>query len=201
MSATWIEHRFAGGVLALDLTNTVVLRGDCERSFDRLEDPAELPRFAEAAGRFRHDELRGAKLNARSDAGEKARIVDLRERTDLLFRNAAAGGDVMARDLPDFLRACGVALQGAPEQARLGFPSPVARTGMPLASAVALSALALMPDARRVRVCQNCRWLFLDRSRNGSRRWCDMAVCGNRQKARRHYQRRTGREEGGRDEN
>src|SRR5664280_2943804 len=35
----------------------------------------------------------------------------------------------------------------------------------------------------------DCEWLFLDQSRNGSRRWCDMKSCGNRQKARRHYQR------------
>lgn len=36
---------------------------------------------------------------------------------------------------------------------------------------------------------RDCDWLFLDQSRNGSRRWCDMTVCGNREKARR-FQRR-----------
>lgn len=42
-----------------------------------------------------------------------------------------------------------------------------------------------------VRRCANdeCLWLFLDASRNAARRWCDMASCGNRDKARRHYQR------------
>lgn len=42
-----------------------------------------------------------------------------------------------------------------------------------------------------VRRCANdaCLWLFLDASRNATRRWCDMASCGNRDKARRHYQR------------
>ncbi len=40
----------------------------------------------------------------------------------------------------------------------------------------------------RIRVCANdtCRWLFYDESRSGRRRWCDMATCGNRAKARRH---------------
>ena len=40
-----------------------------------------------------------------------------------------------------------------------------------------------------VRRCANdeCLWLFLDRSKTGTRRWCDMASCGNRAKARRHY--------------
>ncbi|HXY97447.1 MAG TPA: CGNR zinc finger domain-containing protein [Steroidobacteraceae bacterium] len=39
----------------------------------------------------------------------------------------------------------------------------------------------------RVRACDadSCRWLFLDTSRNHTRRWCDMKVCGNRMKARR----------------
>jgi predicted RNA-binding Zn ribbon-like protein len=32
----------------------------------------------------------------------------------------------------------------------------------------------------------------MDRSRNASRRWCDMKSCGNRQKARRHYRRKKG---------
>jgi predicted RNA-binding Zn ribbon-like protein len=38
-----------------------------------------------------------------------------------------------------------------------------------------------------VRACDNpeCRWLFLDTSKNHTRRWCDMKVCGNRMKARR----------------
>ncbi|OLD99871.1 MAG: hypothetical protein AUG80_03900 [Candidatus Rokubacteria bacterium 13_1_20CM_4_68_9] len=47
-------------------------------------------------------------------------------------------------------------------------------------------------DIAAVRVCAApaCRRLFLDGSRNGTRRWCDMAVCGNRAKVQRHYARR-----------
>jgi predicted RNA-binding Zn ribbon-like protein len=43
----------------------------------------------------------------------------------------------------------------------------------------------------RVRECggDDCRWLFLDTTRNLSRQWCSMQSCGNRQKARRHYRR------------
>jgi predicted RNA-binding Zn ribbon-like protein len=58
---------------------------------------------------------------------------------------------------------------------------------------VAESAAELLTsDARAaIRECRapDCGWLFLDHSRNRSRRWCDMKSCGNRQKARRHYQR------------
>ena len=55
------------------------------------------------------------------------------------------------------------------------------------------SAVDLMTssDLDRVRSCESetCQWLFLDTSRNHSRRWCDMKVCGNRSKVRRFYQR------------
>ncbi len=51
-------------------------------------------------------------------------------------------------------------------------------------------------DRDRVRICaaDSCAWLFLDTSRNRSRRWCDMTVCGNRAKAKRHYQRQRSRQ-------
>jgi len=44
----------------------------------------------------------------------------------------------------------------------------------------------------RVEECADdrCGWLFLDVSRNRSRRWCAMEDCGNRAKARRHYKRK-----------
>jgi predicted RNA-binding Zn ribbon-like protein len=43
--------------------------------------------------------------------------------------------------------------------------------------------------AKRLRLCSNdkCLYLFVDNSRSGARRWCDMKACGNRAKAHRHY--------------
>ena len=68
--------------------------------------------------------------------------------------------------------------------------------------AVSLSALSLAMEtmnsaskALRVKLCANCGWLIVDTSRNRSRTWCDMTVCGNREKSRRHYNRKTGRPE------
>ena len=51
--------------------------------------------------------------------------------------------------------------------------------------------LLTSPERGRVRRCggANCDWLFMDNSRNHSRRWCDMGSCGNRAKARRYYAR------------
>jgi predicted RNA-binding Zn ribbon-like protein len=56
---------------------------------------------------------------------------------------------------------------------------------------VSAAELLTSDDLGRVRECasERCAWLFLDRSKNQSRRWCDMTVCGNRSKARRHYSR------------
>ncbi|MDX1575490.1 MAG: CGNR zinc finger domain-containing protein, partial [Kiloniellales bacterium] len=55
---------------------------------------------------------------------------------------------------------------------------------------VARAAVDLLtgPEVGRLRECagRDCHWLFLDRSKNGSRRWCAMANCGNAAKARRH---------------
>jgi predicted RNA-binding Zn ribbon-like protein len=50
--------------------------------------------------------------------------------------------------------------------------------------------LQTMP-ADRLRRCddQGCGWLFLDTTRNHSRRWCSSRDCGNRDRARRHYTR------------
>jgi predicted RNA-binding Zn ribbon-like protein len=61
--------------------------------------------------------------------------------------------------------------------------------------AVARSAAELLisDELARVRRCpgEGCGWLFLDTTRNGSRRWCETAGCGNRARVRAHYQRKT----------
>jgi predicted RNA-binding Zn ribbon-like protein len=48
------------------------------------------------------------------------------------------------------------------------------------------------PEWSRLKLCSSatCRWAFYDRSRNHSSRWCTMASCGNREKARRFRQQR-----------
>lgn len=46
-------------------------------------------------------------------------------------------------------------------------------------------------DFGRLKECPRCGWLFLDTSRNGKRKWCDMRVCGSREKALEYYYRKT----------
>ena len=52
--------------------------------------------------------------------------------------------------------------------------------------------LLVSDELKKLKYCSDplCRWLFLDISRNQSRRWCDMKDCGNRAKAKRFYQKK-----------
>lgn len=191
MTVQWTKHRFSGGALILDVANTVVLRNDPVRSFDRFDDPAEIGRFADAAGLHRSAETGGRPLSFEPSEAAGRRVVALRESADRLFRCAAASGEMSSRGLPDVLRATAACLDGADD----GGGDPAS---LRFETALAVSALSLAAgDAwRRIRICPNCDWLFLDRSRNASRLWCDMSVCGNRRKAKRHYERRKDRETG-----
>jgi predicted RNA-binding Zn ribbon-like protein len=192
MAVSWTPHRFSGGVLALDVTNTVVLRGDPARSFDRFEDVAEIGRFAEAATVQRAAELESRRLVVADARTAAPKVLALREATDRLFRRGVLNGDVETDDLATFLSACADGLAG---HGRIGTGRPMpGEPDAPIAfeAALSVSALSLLPPAQaeRIRICANCRWLFLDESRNRSRIWCDMTVCGNRRKAQRHYRRR-----------
>lgn len=193
MTVSWTPHRFTGGLLALDTANTVVLRGDPEKTFDRFDDPAEIARFADAASGFRAAELGDRQLAVSSPVAIAPVVLSIREATDRLFRGAVSKGTVATADLPGFLSACAEGLAGS--QTEIGAPGrPFGDPVTPIAfeAALAVSALSLLRDdtVARLRICPNCTWLFVDRSRNSSRLWCDMAVCGNRQKASRHYRRR-----------
>lgn len=55
-----------------------------------------------------------------------------------------------------------------------------------------MAELMVAPEYGRIRLCDgdDCGWLFVDGSRAGTRRWCDMSDCGNLHKVRRFRARR-----------
>ena len=196
MGFRWTAHQFSGGALALDLVNTVVYRADPARRFDRLETPEQLAVFAAAAARLTREARpeAGFRVDATPEALFLAR--GLREAADAAFRPAAAGGEIPAGAASDLLALAARALSRAPLAAGPdGLFAPDGEVDVLAAAALSALGIAFSAELERVKVCPNCHWLFVDRSRNQARVWCDMRVCGNRAKARRHYARRRASEE------
>lgn len=139
----------------------------------------------------------GNRIRRRPAEGDAlfAAAIELREAIYRMFSALAASEPVGERELALLNRA----LAEAPERetlarARGGYAWAVTRIDMTapgLLAPVLWSAADLVTHAehRRVRRCANdaCLWLFVDESKAGTRRWCDMASCGNRAKSRRHY--------------
>lgn len=99
---------------------------------------------------------------------------------------------VDGRSSVEMRRAAEAVLRELPLQAGLGgsaiMPSPALRgVGRAMAAlCVAWSELAVTGEVAHLKRCADdtCGWVFRDVSRNNSRRWCTMRVCGNRAKAR-----------------
>ncbi len=117
-----------------------------------------------------------------------------------------ASGPRAARELASGRRAAHDALmaltdagRGAPVEVRFTPAGPAFATDGTAASAVglilALTAQAMRDGSwERLKICpgRDCGWAFFDHSRNGSGRWCSMAICGGREKAKAHYRRTRG---------
>jgi predicted RNA-binding Zn ribbon-like protein len=122
--------------------------------------------------------------------------VMLREAIHRLFAAVASDEPLPAADFA----AVNAALAEAPARRKLassdsGWEVAWTETSAPaLLAPVLWSAadLLLSRDRRRIRQCANekCLYLFIDESKNGTRRWCDMSSCGNRAKAHRHLLRK-----------
>jgi predicted RNA-binding Zn ribbon-like protein len=172
----------------LELVRAFVNTWDEEHQAERFETPDALSGWLAEAGLL--------------DAGAKAtpadldRAKELREAVRALLRHNH--GEELDPGAPPALEAAarraelGVRFDGEPVDARLA----------PLASGVdgALGfILARMADAMRegswprLKVCsaEDCQWAFYDTSRNRSAVWCDMRVCGNRNKVRQYRRRHT----------
>ncbi len=176
-----MEYRpeLVGGHLALDLVNTVAWRLDDRRRIDRIADPVNLRRWLTAVGL--------------DPAGQDlAELVHCRETAYAVLHPLTIGDEPRAADLA-VLREL---VEDAVRNATLVSARPLTWRAGTVAGQVRLAVWRLFEDEDldRLRQCgdNDCGWLFLDRSRNGSRRWCSSADCGNRARARRHYQRHSG---------
>lgn len=197
MSARLNAFRFVGGHPALDFTNTLSGRVRAV-PVDHLTNYHVFREWTNVAGLQRRFG-RFAPAGARSRAAARllARARDVRELLYMLLSSIARGAAPDPLVLTRFSEALGQAsrhLRLTPHRRGPMTWSIDPRAGLaaPL-SAVVWSAAELLTsaDVGRVRECDaaTCSWLFLDTTRNRSRRWCEAAVCGNRQRVRDHYRR------------
>jgi predicted RNA-binding Zn ribbon-like protein len=189
-----------GGAVCLDFTNTVSSRHDAAPR-DKLQDYADLLAWSTRAGIVDERESRRLRQRARQDpdAAEDMlrRARELREAIYRAFVALQARRRPSAHDLAIVNHELANALAqsrivAAADGYTLGWEAESERLDAPLWE-IARSAADLLTSNqwRRVRACANdtCGWLFVDTSRNHSRRWCAMNDCGNRAKAHRHYAR------------
>jgi predicted RNA-binding Zn ribbon-like protein len=189
---------FPGGALCLDLANTWGNRSDAAN--DTLGGYDDLLAWAREAGVVDEDDHRQLEAVLERKRREAIEVFEsavvVREAVYRVCSAVAAGRTPDQADVATLNKA----LETMPRQ-RLccggeccEWERPVTNTDLRMVLwPVVQSAAELLtsPDAARIRECDapDCNWLFLDHSRGGRRRWCDMGTCGNRAKARRYYER------------
>lgn len=175
-----VPHRIAGN-LALDLANTVSFCGTA-REVDHLATTEDLRRWAVAVGLVD----KGWSTQAIKAGYLLAIVHRLRSAVDAAGAAIAHAADPPADALASIrdMAAESLAratLDGAP--VRLSFTG-----GDRIIGPVAWAALDLLRGSEldRLKQCpsDDCRWLFVDRTKNRSRRWCEMTTCGDRAKRR-----------------
>lgn len=188
--------QLVGGHPALDLVNTLDWRFRPSGSEELLNDYADLLRFSEQSGLITPSEVRKF---ATGDQARKKRILSstkkLREcLASILY--AIVDGQAPAIDNVKTLSAFARTIRRSEDLAwcdsRLRWKANRDRTNVSDTPFRKLASAALdlvtSEEINKLSACSNpeCRWLFLDGSKNNRRRWCDMKLCGNRIKARRY---------------
>ncbi|MEM7274350.1 MAG: ABATE domain-containing protein [Actinomycetota bacterium] len=175
-------YKLIGGRLSLDFINTVSWP-QTESEHDWLSSTANLDRWCDA------NEL-SASSSATDD--DLARAVTLRQELAAALRPLAFG-ERPTRDAVEAVNsrfaAAVVQRRVDPEQLTWHWVAPA--DGFERLAPIVLDAADILTGGRhdRLRHCDACDWLFDDQSRNGRRRWCDMADCGSRAKSRSYYHR------------
>ncbi|MFO0974533.1 MAG: ABATE domain-containing protein [Phycisphaerae bacterium] len=187
-----------GGAACVDFVNTTGAR-HAHRPRERLRAYADLLTFARRITLLTPARLarlaRGAAARPQAARRALARAVALRELLYRVLSTAARRGPLAPPDLQRFNTACARAHAGRELTWSAGRPRWRWRdSAAPLDALLAplvRSAAELLASDRlaALRRCGECDWLFLDSTRNHTRRWCK-AQCADRVRARRYYRRR-----------
>jgi predicted RNA-binding Zn ribbon-like protein len=189
--------RCPGGALCLDFCNSgqEVRGGGDEEWITSFADLVDWLEAAEAIGAKQASRLRAA--GASSPQAAKAlwaRAIELREAMAGVFLAHTEGRQAATSDLKiingEYARTAPFARLAATDDGFAWSLDPSAEALDTALRPLVESAVALLTSDRlaRLRRCGNstCYWLFLDETKNCSRRWCEMASCGNVMKVRRH---------------
>jgi predicted RNA-binding Zn ribbon-like protein len=174
---------------ALDFCNTWA-GWDGRGAVEYLADYEHLAVWAGFVGILRPDQVTVLRQRARRDAQTAASVFERAKafRAHLYSVLREPAGSPSWDAVADQVGAAAQALHLHRADHTIRWEiAPAADLSAPLAAAAwSAGELLTSSNLRRVRACAGtgCGWLFLDPT--GRRRWCVMAVCGNREKARRH---------------
>ncbi len=197
-----VAFELFGGHPVLDFVNTVGGKR-LVRPREDLRRPEDLLAWGRQSGVFTEAEaaaLRQEAVHRPAKAQEAlAQAVAFRESLYRLLLALVEGKPVPAEAVGQLDAQVQRALAARHLVCTAGgcaWTSPAVALADSVVPRLALAAADLLTGQawKRVRVCEatredDCGWFFLDQTRNHSRRWCDMASCGNKHKARRHYAR------------
>jgi predicted RNA-binding Zn ribbon-like protein len=200
MAETIDTVELVGGDLAFDLVNTASARRDGPFR-ERLLTYDDLVRWAERVALLGPTRARGLRSEAHVRPADAAAALDrmraLREAIYRVFSAIAQEEEPASHDIGHIQAAAAEAavrrriVRRTDGQFHYEWPDSTDLAQLAWPVAVSAADLLVSGDHARIKECatDNCNWLFIDSSRNRSRRWCDMKDCGNRAKARRHYHR------------
>lgn len=196
----WHRLKLVGGQACLDFVNTVDRDGN-RYSQDWLRNAIDLIGWAQHIGLLSAAQAASLLIQVKQQP-ERAetvfdRAIQLREALYRIFSTIAAQKSQKADDL-EFLNTLLSEMQRHRYLVATGSSfvwewTQTNQLEFILWQIVEATAnLLTSTDYTRIRECAGvgCGWVFLDFSRNRSRRWCDMEDCGNRAKAHRHYDRK-----------
>ena len=194
-------YDFESGDLSLDFANTMDWHGS-PSPVEKLKDFSDLVSWGEAAGLLTPENSRTLLQQATDHPQESSQslstAIRLRDAVYRIFSHRYAGMPVPEDDLSllnSVIRQALAHLQLKPDGGEFHWEWASGMDGVNLILwpvARAASILLTSDQAHLVRECEDdrgCGYLFIDQTKNHSRRWCSMESCGNRAKARRHYSR------------
>lgn len=186
--------RCPGGALCLDFCNSGQgIRGSSKEEW--IADYGDLVDWlkgAQAIGPTQAARLRAAAPQVAQEVWQRS--IELREALARVLLARTEGRKPQAADLKvidaEYARSAPFARLAPTEEGFAWSLDPAAEAPDAALRPIVESAVALLTSERlaRLRRCGNstCYWLFIDETRNCSRRWCEMASCGNVMKVRRH---------------